>query len=135
MARRRKLTAIRPLSEMNLTSFMDLSFLLLVTFIITYPLMEQGIPVSLPKGTAQELPKQNLVSVTVDREGRVYLKELPVSLSDLPVRVRELKARDPKLTVTIRADERASYGQLVKVLKVFHDEKVSRLALVTQADR
>jgi biopolymer transport protein ExbD len=135
MARRRKLTAIRPLSEMNLTSFMDLSFLLLVTFIITYPLMEQGIPVSLPKGTAQELPKQSLVSVTVDREGRVYLKELPVSLSDLPVRVRELKARDPKLTVTIRADERASYGQLVKVLKVFHDEKVSRLALVTQADR
>jgi biopolymer transport protein TolR len=135
MARRRQLTTIKPLSEMNLTSFMDLSFLLLVTFIITYPLMEQGIPVNLPKGKAAELPAQSLVSVTVDREGRIYLKEVPVSLADLPGRVREMKAHDPKLTISVRADEKVSYGHLVKVLKVFHDEKVTRMALVTQADR
>ena len=83
MRRRRVIQYSRPRAEMNLTSMMDLTFLLLITFIITFPLIEQGLPVALPKGKAKPLETNDKPAVvTVDSQGRIYLGQTIVTLGE-----------------------------------------------------
>ena len=134
MARKTPLTSLKQISEINLTPLMDLTFILLITFIITFPLIEQGIAVDLPKGKADALAPDSARSITVDKDGKIYLDNEPVTLDLLGVRMRELEGLVPEAVVMVRADKRIRYGKVVDVLKVLHAAKVSRMALVTEAD-
>jgi biopolymer transport protein TolR len=134
VARRIPLTSLKQISEINLTPLMDLTFILLITFIITFPLIEQGIPVNVPRANARELTPDRARTITVDREGTVFLDDAAVSLDALAERLRTLVRVAPDTQVMIRADEANRYGQVVEVLKVLHAAGVSRLALVTQAE-
>jgi biopolymer transport protein TolR len=134
VARRVPLTSLKQISEINLTPLMDLTFILLITFIITFPLIEQGIPINLPKANARELTPERARTITVDREGAVFLDEMPVNLDALAERLRTLVRVAPDTQVMIRADEANRYGRVVEVLKILNATGVSRLALVTQAE-
>jgi len=134
MARRRARTSLRLISDIQLTSMMDLSFLVLITFIISFPLIEQGIPVNLPRGKASELKSEKSHAITIDSQNRLFLDDAPVSLEQLSATLQRIGRDDPDAVVRIRADERLSYGQVVRVLRVLHDAKIARMALVTQAD-
>jgi len=128
------LTSLKQISEINLTPLMDLTFILLITFIITFPLIEEGIPVDLPHGKTEELESVKSQTITVDHQGNIYIDDLSVTLKELSTRMSELRQVDPDISVMIRADERIKYGQLVKVLKILHDTKILKMALVTRAD-
>lgn len=132
--RRTNLSSLREISEINLTPLMDLTFILLITFIITFPLIEQGIPVNLPRGKAADLDEKQTRTITMDNQGAVYLDEIPITLDQLAGEMGTLGRVDPDTTVMVRADEGIKYGRLVEVLKVLHDAKIARMALVTQAD-
>lgn len=134
MARKTSLTSVKQISEINLTPLMDLTFILLITFIITFPLIEQGIPVNLPTHKAKELTANKARTITLDKDGELYLDDVPTTLSRLNARVREWGKLDPELTVMIRADENIKYGRLVEVLKILHDANIAKMALVTEAD-
>jgi len=134
VARKPPLTSLKQISEINLTPLMDLTFILLITFIITFPLIEQGIPVDLPQGKAKELSPDTAYSITLDREGNVYLNDARVTLDQLSDDIVEAAILDPDITVMIRADERNMYGRVVKILKILNDAKISRMALVTRED-
>jgi biopolymer transport protein TolR len=125
---------LRQISEINLTPLMDLTFLLLITFIITFPLIEQGIAVDLPKAAAADLPAEKARTITIDRESRVYLDEEQADLDTLRERLAVLHEADPNVRVLVRADERIPYGGVVKVLKVLHATGISKMALVTESD-
>ena len=134
MARRIALSSHKQISEINLTPLMDLTFILLITFIITFPLIEQGIPVNLPKGQAKDLSSEKARTVTVDGDGKIYLDDADVTLEQLEARMREVVAFDPDARVMVRADEGLKYGRIVKILKVLNDAKISKMALVTQGE-
>ena len=134
MARKTPLTSLRQISEINLTPLMDLTFILLITFIITFPLIEQGIPVNLPKGKARELSSDRARTISLDRHGNIYLDDVPVTREQLRDRMGELGGAGSDVTVMVRADERIKYGQLVRVLKVLHDAEIRKMALITRAD-
>ncbi len=135
MARHTPLIGLKQLSEINLTPLMDLTFILLITFIITFPLIEQGVPVNLPKGNANKLKPQESRSITIDSQGRLYLDEHPISFADLPAQLHKIAQIDESTTIMVRADESIAYGEVVRVVKALHDAKLTRLALVTQADK
>ena len=118
-------------AEINMTSLMDLTFLLLITFMITFPLVEQGIPVALPKGKAKELDDSVKASVTVDREGRVFVDGVETALDMVAPLVKARLEEQPELTVLVRADEELAYGKVVGVLRELHEANVTRMALVT----
>jgi biopolymer transport protein ExbD len=126
--------SLKPISEINMTPLIDLTFLLLITFIITFPLMEQGISVQLPKARAGDLQADRARTVTVDREERLYLDDMPLAADALEARLRELQAADPDAVVMVRADERVPYAAVVRVLKIMHRTGVTRMALVTQEE-
>ena len=76
MGRRTPVTSLKQISEINLTPLMDLTFILLITFIITFPLIEQGIQVNLPRAEASDLAPDRARTVSMDREGHLYLDDV-----------------------------------------------------------
>lgn len=131
MRRRRKRTSGKAIIDMN--SLIDLTFLLLVTFIITMPALEQGISIILPKGKTEELPtKDNKANtVTVAYGGSIYLNDQPITLEELDKTLHEKAAADPDVPVLVRGDERLEYGRVMDVVKLIYKCKIHRMALVT----
>lgn len=132
MARKAAMNTLAQISDINMTPLMDLTFLLLITFIITFPLVEQGIPVNLPKGKAQELPQKKTATLSLNGKGEIFLDKTLVPKSTLARTLSDLKAKNEDLTVLVRADEKLDYGKVIQVLKVLYDCKITRMALVTQ---
>ena len=135
MARRTALHRNRQISELNMTPLIDLTFLLLITFIITFPLIEQGIPVRLPKGKSSELDQSNTFSITVNQKGELFLDEVPTGEDALAAELKAKAEADPDVTILVRADEQIAYGKVVSVLRLMHDANITRMALVTDPQK
>lgn len=134
MARQSTLTSLKEISEINLTPLMDLTFILLIAFIITYPLIEQGIPIQLPTGEAEELDRSETRTITVSAEGELFLDDVPITDEVLAVEMQDLSAALPDVTVYIRADRRIAYGRVADILQILHAARITRTALVTQPE-
>ncbi len=134
MARRTPLTSLKRMSEINLTPLMDLTFILLITFIITFPLIEHGISVNLPKGEARVVQSTEGQSISLDAKGGLYLNDSRISIESLAVSMKSVAESQPSTTIYVRADEGIAYGRVVAVLKVLHDAKISKMALVTSEE-
>jgi len=134
VARHTSLTSLKQISEINLTPLMDLTFILLITFIITFPLIEQGIPVNLPRGKSNPLDPDQSRSISLNLEGQIFLDDVMISKEGLASEMEMMGKSDPETTVLVRADEGIRYGQLVEVMQILHDAKIARLALVTQQE-
>lgn len=134
MARRTSIKPLQELSEINMTPLIDLTFLLLITFIITMPMLEQGIPVNLPKGKARDLDQKDSRSITLDSTGGLFLDSAPVSLEQLGVEMKAAAAQDPDTTVMVRADDKLAYGRVVEVMRILNEAQITRMALVTTPD-
>jgi len=134
MARKVPLSSLKQINEINLTPLMDLTFILLITFIITFPLLEQGITVDLPKGNTSDLPVETSRTLTLDGAGNVFLDDVPMRMEELSAALRQLAAREPDVRVMVRADQRLVYGRVMQVLKRLYDADITRMALVTEAE-
>jgi biopolymer transport protein TolR len=135
VARRTALSRNRQISELNMTPLIDLTFLLLITFIITFPLTQQGVPVRLPKGKASELDQANTFSITLNEKAELFFDDVPTSEEVLAAELRTKVEADPDVTILVRADERIAYGQVVAILRLMHDANISRMALVTSPEQ
>ena len=135
MARRTSILALEQIKEINMTPLIDLTFLLLITFIITFPLIEQGIPVNLPQGRAENLDEQMTRTITISAQGQIFLDQRPTTREGLAAEMNSLGRAAPDAVVRVRADEAIAYGKLVEVLKILHDAKISRMALVTTPEK
>ena len=103
-------------ADMNLTAMSDLTFLLLITFIITFPMIEQGLPVKLPDGKTQEIDAEDKAStVTIDKEGRISLGESSITIDGLAQQLSARLVANPALTLVVRADEEARHGDVMAV--------------------
>lgn len=121
--------------DMNLTSMSDLTFLLLITFIITFPMIEQGIQVKLPSGKSATLDPQKETSVvTVDRDGRVFLGEEMLAVEDLEPALAARLAANPDLRLVIRGDEGVHYGRVVEVGRIARKVGIERMAFATSGE-
>ncbi len=120
------------MSDPNMTPLIDLTFLLLITFIITFPMLEQGISIKLPRGKTEKIEQNKSQSITVALDGKVYFNNREVSADELENELRQLAEQDPQPPVLVRCDERVEYGVLMKTLKLLHACKISRMALVTE---
>ena len=135
MARRTSLVSLNQISDINMTPLMDLTFILLITFIITFPLIEQGIAINLPKGKAADMMETETRSISLNLEKQLYLDDIPVSKAELVSAMTEIGVSDPNTTIYVRADRKLPYGEVVEVMKILHDASITKMALVTEADQ
>ena len=135
MARRTSLVSLNQISDINMTPLMDLTFILLITFIITFPLIEKGIPINLPKGKAADMMDQQSRSISLNLEKQLYLDQVPVSREELVKEMMNVAASNPDTAVYVRADRKLPYGEVVDIMKILHDANITKMALVTEADQ
>ena len=133
MSRRRRMRGEKPKAAVDMTSLIDLTFLLLVTFIVTLPALEQGVSIMLPQAKTDTLPSKNnkANTITVDATNHIFLNNKPTTLADLEETLKAMVAADPEVPVLVRGDERLDYGSVMNVVKVVYRCKVHRMALVT----
>jgi biopolymer transport protein TolR len=135
MARRTSLVSLNQISDINMTPLMDLTFILLITFIITFPLIEQGIPINLPKGKAADMMDQQSRSISLNLDKQLYLDQVPVSREELVQAMMDVAASNPDTAIYVRADRTLPYGEVVDIMKILHDANITKMALVTEADQ
>jgi biopolymer transport protein ExbD/biopolymer transport protein TolR len=122
----------RTLSEINVTPFVDVVLVLLIIFMITAPVLQSGIEVSVPKTrTVKEITEERLV-ITIDRSQRVYLGNEPVNIHQIGAKLRE-KIRDPESqAVFLRADENVPFGAFATVMDAVKQAGITNVSIVTE---
>jgi biopolymer transport protein ExbD len=134
--RNRRRGADKTKAQIDMTSLIDLTFLLLVTFIITMPALEQGITVSLPRGKTDTLPTKDnkATTVSINALGHIFLNNEQTDLERLEADLKARVAADPDVPVLVRGDESLTYGVVMDVVKLVYKCKIKRMALVTVED-
>lgn len=119
--------------EINVVPMLDLSYVLLVIFIIMTTASVQGIKVNLPKASAApSLAKPQTKAITIREDGQVFLDTYPVTMRELEDRLRQLKAVNPSFPVVIKGDSKVQYEKVVDVLDLMGRLDITQLGLVTQ---
>ncbi|OGT94762.1 MAG: hypothetical protein A2083_09370 [Gemmatimonadetes bacterium GWC2_71_9] len=130
--RRRSRAALN--ADINVTSLVDVAFVLLIIFMITAPMMQGGVEVRLPQAQARPLESRQGLVVTVDRRGRIYVDEARLSYADFRATFRALVARRRPSGVYLRADRGVPYGDVVRVLAVIRASGAQNVGLVTETE-
>ena len=125
------------LSDINITPLVDVMLVLLIIFMITAPMLHQGIEVALPSAEARDLPLrvEDPLVISVNRDGIVYLQDTPVHPSQLVERLLPLIEARGDDTVFIKGDRDVPYGNVVELLDVLQRGGVTTLGMVTERRR
>lgn len=121
------------MSQINVTPFVDVMLVLLIIFMVTAPMMQQGLQVNLPKTQSKSLTAdQETVVVTVDRSGRVFINSTESSHKDLGARLVELFSSREKKEVFLKADKDVPYGEVVRTMAEIKGAGIERLGMMTE---
>jgi len=123
----------KPYDDINITPMVDLTFVLLVIFVIMTTATVQGMRVNLPKASpAKSLAKPTTKAITVTAEGKVFLDTIPVSLQDLEQRLVQQKSITPEFPVVVRGDGQVQYQSVVDVLDLLGRLNITTVGLATK---
>ncbi|MBU6444630.1 MAG: protein TolR [Alphaproteobacteria bacterium] len=129
---RRSRGRIRPMAEINVTPFVDVMLVLLIVFMVTAPLLTVGVPVDLPKTRAQALSQdREPLSVTIRKNGRIYLQNSPIGEDDLVPRLQAIAANGYDQRIFVRGDENVDYGRVMEVMARISAAGFTHIGLVT----
>ncbi len=122
------------LSEINVTPLVDVMLVLLIIFMVTAPMMMQGLDVDLPKTSAKALnTKHEQLIITVDRQGEVYVDRYKVAVNELGDKLSRICESKPGCEFYLKADRTVPYGAVVEVMAAVRRAGVKTLGMVTQA--
>ena len=128
----RRRRRIRPMAEINVTPFVDVMLVLLIVFMVTAPLLTVGVPVDLPKTKAQALSQdREPLSVSVRRDGEIYLQNTRISEDDLVPRLTAIAANGYDQRIFVRGDKSVDYGRVMEVMALISAAGFTHIGLVT----
>jgi len=119
--------------EISLTPLIDTALTLLVIFMITTPMMQNGIKVDLPQGDSKEVGTQQELVVTLNKEGKLFFNSYPIESSSLVVAVQKAMGARNDMPVYVRADETVSYGKVIQVVDELKLAGVKYVAMSTRS--
>jgi len=129
----------RPMSEINVVPYIDVMLVLLVIFMITAPLLTQGVKVELPQADAEPLPSEadDPVVVSVNRDGELFIdigeaKDQPVDEATLVARIQAVLKYKPKTPILVRGDVGVAYGRVVEAMVLVQAGGAPSVGLITE---
>ncbi|NIJ61881.1 ExbD/TolR family protein [Qipengyuania flava] len=124
----------RPMSEINVTPFVDVMLVLLIIFMVTAPLLTAGVPIDLPDSRAAQLPSdQQQVTISIDEAGYVYIDDAAVELGGLPQALESIPRSGEGPDITLRADRALDYGRVMAVMGELNRAGLNRISLITNS--
>ena len=122
------------LADINITPLVDVMLVLLIIFMITAPMLHQGIEVALPQADSEPLPMRvdDPLVLSVNRDGLVYVQEEPIHPSQLIERLQPLIEARGDDTVFLKGDRELAYGTVMEVLDILHDGGIQHVGMVTE---
>jgi biopolymer transport protein TolR len=121
------------ISQINVTPLVDVMLVLLVIFMVTAPIIQQGVQVNLPQAKAGAIPgTEELLVVTIAKNGKVYLNDNPMSTSELGDKLRAIRKLQKDKQVYLRADQDVRYGLVMKTIAEIKQAGIERLGMVTR---
>lgn len=121
-------------AEINVVSLIDVMMLLMIIFMITAPMMQGGVDVSLPKAEARPLNSKSGLVVSVTRNGTIYADEVRLSLAEFRGSFKALAAQAGREGVYLRADKDVPYGRVVEVLAIMRAAGVGNIGMVAEPE-
>ena len=135
MARRRKQRSqLDAIDQINVTPLLDLTFLLLIVFMITMPLMEYWTQISPPEMNSGKLPEDNFKSVTLTKDGTIMFDRDAVTREELLELLARLKSEAPETSLLLRADGERSYNDVIELMALIRRGGFDDVTLVTQPE-
>ncbi len=121
----------RPMSEINVTPFVDVMLVLLIVFMVSAPLLTSGVPVDLPEAQAKPLAiEKQPITITVDPDGRVFLQESEIEIDGLVEKLNTIATEGPDERIYVRGDRTASYGTIMRVMGLINGAGFRHIGLV-----
>lgn len=121
------------IAQINVTPLVDVMLVLLVIFMVTAPIIQQGVQVNLPQAKAGAIPgTEELLVVTVAKNGEVYLNDNPMTLTELGAKLRAIRKLQADKQVYLRADQDVRYGLVMKTIAEVKQAGIERLGMVTR---
>jgi biopolymer transport protein ExbD/biopolymer transport protein TolR len=121
-------------ADVNVVSLIDVMLLLLVIFMITAPMMQGGVDISLPQAQSRPLESKDGLAVTVNSKGEIFIGNEKFSLGDFRVSFKTVAQNRTRNGVYLRADKGVDYGLVVQILAIMRSSGVSDVGLVTEPE-
>jgi biopolymer transport protein TolR len=121
------------ISQINITPLVDVMLVLLIIFMVTAPILQQGVSVDLPEVTAAPLAgSEEQLVVVVTRDGKLQLNDSPIKVDELNKKLSAILSVKPDRQVYLRADKNVPYGKVVEVMAAVRTAGVRKLGMVTE---
>ena len=123
----------QPMSEINVVPFIDIMLVLLVVFMITAPMMTQGVQVSLPQVESTPITDQKEpIQVSIKDNGVIFVQEKEVAQKDLAATLQAIKKQKPGTSILLRADQKVAYGTVMQVMSALQTSGLVDVGLMTE---
>ena len=120
-------------SQINVTPLVDVMLVLLVIFMVTAPIIQQGVEVTLPSVKAEALPgKEEQFVVSITKDSQIYLNDAKLSADDLTGKLKAIASERPDRQVFIRADDQVPYGQVIRTMAAIKAAGIENVGMVTE---
>jgi biopolymer transport protein TolR len=120
-------------SQINVTPLVDVMLVLLVIFMVTAPMIQQGVEVSVPRVKASALPgKEEQFVVSITRKQEIYLNDTRLGLDQLTEKLQAIAVARPDREVFVRADEEVPYGTVIKAMAAIKAAGIENVGMVTE---
>jgi biopolymer transport protein TolR len=124
----------RPMSEINVTPFVDVMLVLLIVFMVTAPLLTVGVPVDLPQTRAKSLGEdREPLAVTIDKAGQVFLQNTPIEVDQLVPKLTAISSNGYDQRIFVRGDKAVDYGKVMEVMGLLNAAGFTRIGLVNDS--
>ncbi|HUO75934.1 MAG TPA: biopolymer transporter ExbD [Thermodesulfovibrionales bacterium] len=118
------------MSEINVTPFVDVMLVLLIIFMVTAPLLQQGIDVNLPKAKGKDMPPEERIALVIKRDQKIYMNDTPVTVGEMRRKLESISKMNPN--VFLKADKDVPYGLVAEVMGEIKEAGIEKLGMVTE---
>ena len=124
-----------PMSEINVTPFVDVMLVLLIIFMVAAPLLTVGVEINLPKTRANALPteKEQPLTLSITKEKELYLQETKIEFSDLIPKLKQISKQRKDDRIFLRADGENNYSTIMEIMGALNSSNFSNISLVTES--
>lgn len=124
-----------PMSEINVTPFVDVMLVLLIVFMVTAPLLTVGVPIELPDSRGQQLQtSKEPLTISVNRDGKVYVQETEITLDEIAPKLKAIAKSGYDEQIFVRGDKGIDYGTVMRVMGRIKSAGFTKVSLVTESE-